>query len=408
MRWVGLLAAILCAAPVAAQETRALEEELSRLRERVAILEAETPPGPDPSEEAGGWRPALPQAILGGFADVNFDYWGGRLREGDPPNPASRWKGRDHDDEFFLGNFDLFVASQLSERFTFLTEILFEFEEHETEIDAERLLLRYEHADWLRASVGRGHTPIGYWNKHFHHGAWLWTTERRPLLYEFEDDNGPLPVHFVGLEVAGVRDTEFGLLGYSMVVSNGRPDDSKRVQIVGDLNDGKMTALALSVIPRLFPGLEVGANVLYDEIPARGSASPAWANPIHEVIAGGYAAYDGPALTLILEGQYIHHGTQARDYDSFGGYAQTSYRFGVLTPYYRFDWLSINDQDPFYREYSDDLPDGGVAMVVDTRQHTAGVRYDWSAFVALKLEYRRVDSDVERSNAVGIQAALAF
>ena len=124
MRWSGMLVVILCAAPVAAQDTGPLEEELSRLRERVAILEEETSAQPELGHGSRGWGPALPPAFLGGFASVNFDYWNGRVREGDPPNPANSWRGRDNQDEFFLGNLDLFVASQLSERFTFLTEWL--------------------------------------------------------------------------------------------------------------------------------------------------------------------------------------------------------------------------------------------------------------------------------------------
>ncbi|MFP8880839.1 MAG: hypothetical protein VCE43_16080, partial [Myxococcota bacterium] len=414
--WRALLVAMLCAAPVAAQDTRGLEEELAQLRERVAVLEKEESSSPDPGEEPGGWRPTLPQVMLGGFADVNFEYRKGRLKEGDPPDPTMPWSGHDEHDEFFLGNLDLFLASQLSERFSFLSEILFEFEPHETEIDAERLLLRYEHADWLRVSAGRGHTAIGYWNKHFHHGAWLWTTATRPLIFEFEDDGGPLPLHFVGIEFSGVRDTELGLLEYNSVLANGRSDDPERVATVGDLNDGKMIAGALGFTPRLFPGLSVGANVLYEEIPKDSHANPAWERPIHELVAGGYVVFAGNALTVAVEGQYIHHGMPAKDYDSFGGYAQISYRLGgnsdsswldAMIPYYRFDWLSIADEDPFYRAYSVENPTG-VPTVVDTRRHTVGIRYDWAAFVALKLEYRRLDSDVENSNTLALQAALAF
>lgn len=425
MGWRALLVVMLCAAPVAAQDTRGLEEELARLRERVAVLEKEESSSRDPGQESAGWRPALPQVMLGGFADVNFEYWNGRLKEGDPPDPMPSWSGHDEHDEFFLGSLDLFLASQLSERFSFLSEILLEFEPHETEIDAERLLLRYEHADWLRVSAGRGHTAIGYWNKHFHHGAWLWTTATRPLIFEFEDDDGPLPLHFVGIEFSGVRDTELGLLEYNSVVANGRPDHSRRVATVGDLNDGKMIAGALGFTPRLFPGLSVGANVLYDEIPKDSHANPApeWDRPIHELIAGGYVVFAGNALTVSVEGQYIHHGTPAKDYDSFGGYAQISYRLGgnsysswldATTPYYRFDWLSIADEDPFYQEWEypkeGDPPPSptGTPAVVDTRRHTVGIRYDWAAFVALKLEYRRLDSDVENSNTLALQAALAF
>ena len=79
-----------------------------------------------------------------------------------------------------------------------------------------------------------------------------------------------------------------------------------------------------------------------------------------------------------------------------------------LIPYYRFDWLSMADDDPFYREYTTDTPSGGLPYVVDLHEHTAGVRYDWAHFVAVKLEYRHLDSELEQSNTVALQASLAF
>lgn len=407
--------ALLWALPAVAEDTRgALEEEVSRLRERVGVLEAESERRESPrTDESGGWRPALPEATLGGFASSSFRYTNGRVRTaGDdlPPDPAAPWSNREDHDEFFVGDLDVFIASQLSDRFTFLSEILLEFDDGGAKVDAERVLVRYEHADWLRVAMGRGHAAIGYWNKHRHHGAWLWTTEQRPRLFRFEDEGGPLPIHFVGIEVAGLRDTEYGLLDYNAWVSNGRDDDSRKVSISGDLNDGKTSAIAVGFSPRSQPGLHVGANLLYDEIAANPRAMGTdWEDHnIYELITGGYLVYEGESLQLMLEGQYIHHGTSPRNYDSFGGYAQISYRMGSLTPYYRFDWLSMADDDPFYREYPASGADGGIPYVVDLREHTVGVRYDWAYFVALKLEYRRLDSELEQSNTLALQASLAF
>ena len=405
------LFAFLWVLPASAQDTSALEDEVSRLRARIVMLEEDQEDREvQQASEGGGWRPSVPQATLGGFASTSFQYTNGSERTGSPPDPTQPWSNRENHDEFFLGDLDFFVASQLSERFTFLAEVLLEFEESDVEIDAERLLLRYEHADWLRLAMGRGHAAIGYWNKHRHHGAWLWTTEQRPRLFRFKDEGGPLPIHFVGIEVAGLKDTEYGLIDYNAWVSNGRGSDARRVSIKRDLNDGKTTALALGFSPRSQPGVHIGANLLYDEIAANENAlGTPWArHPIYELITGGYVVYQGEALRLMLEGQYIHHGTASKDYDSFGGYAQVSYRLGALSPYYRFDWLSMADDDPYYREYDGGMIDGGIPYVVDLREHTVGVRYDWAYFVALKLEYRRLDSDLENSNTLALQASLAF
>jgi len=404
---------LLWGIPLAAQDMSELEAEVSRLRERIAVLEGETRSGQGHHVgEISGWRPSVPEVTLGGFASMNFDYVNGRTRTGSPPDPSQPWSDRENHDEFFLGDLDFFVASQLSDRFTFLSEILLEFDPEDVELDAERLLLRYEHADWLRAAVGRGHAAIGYWNKHRHHGAWLWTTEQRPRLFRFEDDGGPLPVHFVGIEAAGVWETKYGLFDYNAWVSNGRPADSTTVAISEDLNDGKATALALAFAPRWQPGLHVGGNLLYDEIAKNPKAvGTPWADhPIYELITGGYLVYEGEAMRLMVEGQYIHHGTATKNYDSYGGYAQVSYRLNKWTPYYRFDWLAMADDDPYYRvyEFEGTSLTGGVPYIVDLREHTVGVRYDWDYFVALKLEYRHLDSKLEKSNTVALQASLAF
>jgi len=411
--WAGL--ALLWSIPMAAEDISPIQEELDRLRERVSYLEGQSGSASEEgAEEIQGWRPKIPEATLGGFASINFSYAHGRVRADAPgtdiPDPSQPWLGREDRDEFVLGDLDFFVASQLSERFTFLSEILMEFDDYGAKVYAERLLLRYEHADWLRVATGRGHTAIGYWNKHRHHGAWLWTTTQRPRLFRFEDQGGPLPTHFVGIEAAGLRETDFGLLDYNLVVANGRADDAREVSITGDLNDGKMVAFSLGFSPSVQPGFSIGANILYDEVAANSDAvGTEWMDhDIYETIAGGYLVYEGPALRLMLESQYIHHRTGGKTYDSYGGYAQISYRVRKLIPYYRFDWLSMADDDPFYREYTTDTPAGGLPYVVDLHEHTVGVRYDWAHFVAVKLEYRYLDSELEQSNTVALQASLAF
>jgi hypothetical protein len=47
--------------------------------------------------------------------------------------------------------------------------------------------------------VGRFHSAIGYSNTAYHHGTWLQTTTGRPLLFQFEDQGGILPIHNVRL-----------------------------------------------------------------------------------------------------------------------------------------------------------------------------------------------------------------
>jgi len=342
---------------------------------------------------ASGDGPRLPSLSIGGFADVEYQVESFRP---DGPGNNSTWNF------FSLGDLDIFLTSQLSDRVSFLTEILIEFEDQGRNIvDVERLLLKYEYADWLNGLVGRGHTPIGYWNTNYHHGAWLQTTVERPLLFQFEDENGILPLHFVGLEVSGrTIDTEFASFDYTALVSNGRGRTTEAIQLGDDINDEKMWAVRIGAQPGAIEGLSIGASVVGDRIPPN-PAVPGREGSIDELIAGGYLVYLEDPIEFLVEGQMIRHHDDGlrRTFYSSGGYAQLAYRYRKLKPYYRFDLLRINSNDPFYA----DLPGAQ-----DTEQHTFGFRWDWATFAALKLEYRRrLSSDFDSDLGVG-QISFAF
>jgi hypothetical protein len=356
-------------------------EELEA-KERERDLERESDPAPNLVTPADWPWPPL---TLGIFASVDYLY----------TDQRERGSGNGDANHFALGELDLFLVSQLSDHFSFLGELVFEFDsDDDTRIDVERLLIKYEHSDLLSVSVGRGHTSIGYWNRAYQHGTFLWTTVSRPLIFEFEDGGGILPMHFVGIEASGRFETPIGLFKYTTTVSNGRGRTPDAIQLTDDLNDSKMVALELVWLPSAVPDLAVGANFVYDDIPS----DPGVRGKLDEYIAGGYVVYTGRPLEIHVEGQYIRH-EAGSSYNSLGGYAQISYKIGDWTPYYRFDLLEVDGDDPFYAE----LPEA-----IDTRQHSLGVRFDWTSFLALKLEYQRVDSTGRNANVAAAQAALRF
>lgn len=406
--------AVLCVAPIVllgASGARAdendrveeLEGEVADLRGRVSDLtqlvedvlaerEAEGGVVAPGLHGAPGGGLQLPSLTIGGFSDVEYQV------ESVRPDAASNTTRN----FFRLGDLDLFLSSQLSEKVSFLSEVLIEFEDQGGNIvDVERLLLKYEYADWLNGSAGRGHTPIGYWNTHYHHGSWLQTTVERPLLFEFEDEGGILPLHFVGLELSGrSSDTDFGLVDYAALVSNGRGRTTEAIQLGTDLNDSKMWTFRLGYRPGFLEGLEIGASVLGDEIPPNSDAMGRGGR-IDELIAGGYLTYLLDPWELLVEGQMIRHRDRGLDetFYSSGGYAQLAYRYKKLQPYYRFDLLRIDPDDPFFRDLS---------IAQDTDQHTFGVRWDWASFAALKLEYRRRRSATFDSDLGVGQLSFAF
>ena len=259
------------------------------------------------------------------------------------------------------------------------------------------ILIKYEPFDWLNISLGRGHTALGFWNQNFHHGTHLQTTIERPHLYKFEHDGGILPIHFVGLEFSGNVEAPLGLITYSANIANGKGKTVSEVQLVEDANNEKMFSFMFTLEPKVLEGFGIGWNILYDVIP-NDPATPGRQNEIKEFMVGAHLYYIDQTIEFISEFQVIEH-EELRDFNHNGGYAQLAYRFGKGSPYYRFDFLNIENGDPFY---------SGLAEVEDRQQHTVGFRFDWFVYSALKLEYRYLDSDSGISHFVSGQVSFAF
>jgi hypothetical protein len=360
------------AAVVKPEEKYVTEDEVRRVVEEVAeekeFVTAEWAKG----LTFGGLTQRL---TLQGFGDVTF-----RANEG-----SGRFDS-DEDNNFFgLGNLDLFITAQISERISFLTETLFEIEEDGTVLDIERLFIRYEIADCLKVTVGRVHTGLGYWNQTFHHGFWLQTTIDRPDVYAFEDEAGILPIHSVGIELSGTHDFGPFDLDYTFNIANGRGEIVDEVQNVADKNDSKAVGLMVTIKPEMIPGLFFGGNIYHDDIPAKMGAPTH--GEIDELIIGGHAGYLYGDWEFLLEGFNIEHDDDVtdREYNTWGAYAQVAYRLDQWKPYYRYDIVQFNKRDPFYLTSFD-------GEVSDIKRHTIGLRYDIATFNAIKIEYNHLDA----------------
>lgn len=363
------------------QELKLLVRDLASAQPRAAEQPAPAEPG------GGGFR--APSLSIYGFGDIDYDATWEDADEG----------GNQDTNNYALGDLDLFLTSQIAERLNFLAENLFEFEDDgSVNVEVERLLLKYDYADWLRAEAGRGHTALGYWNLHFHHGKWLQTTIDRPLLFAFEDEGGILPVHFVGVQVSGDVDLGGPSLFYAAAMANGRGDINDFVQNVEDENQSKAFVFMTTLHPTGIEQLGIGASSYFDRIP-RNPDQPGRDQKIDEGIFGGHLNYTEDPWELLVEGQAIRHDSDVGDWWDYGAYAQIAYVVGRLKPYYRFDWLKIDPNDRYYQ---------GLEGVEDTKQHTLGLRFDWTTFAATKIELRRRDSNTFDSWEAAAQAAFAF
>jgi hypothetical protein len=286
---------------------------------------------------------------------------------------------------FSLGQLDLFVTSDVSDKFKFLSEIVFEAgptniygtmtsSPNSFDVDIERYLLQYSHNDYFNISAGRGHTAIGYYNTAYHHSSWLQTTTGRPFLFAFEDEGGILPIHTVGATVSG--EIPSGSLGlhYVAEIGNGRasrtPLTEEPVQNEVDDENHKAYNLAMFARPEAVPGLQTGFSYYHDVL------SPLNQPRIGESIYAAHAVLIRPRYEWLNEALLDRHVVfGARTYNTPGFYSQVSKQFGAYRPYLRYQYVNVANTEPVF-------PD------VQLRHGpSAGLRFDASESVALKFQY---------------------
>jgi hypothetical protein len=415
MRILGLLLGILTsstalyAQPSASapdpnqQLVQTLLQRIERLEARVAQLEASkqpasnvvppptpgqvAPPTETSQESVSEASPEHPEPEhmdtsktlmqIRGFGDVTFH--------------GSDLKGTTT--SFSMGQLNLFVTSDVSEKFRLLSEIVFEAgQDNVFGVDVERLLLQYSHNDYLNISVGRYHTAIGYYNTAYHHSTWLQTATGRPFLFQFEDGGGILPIHNVGVSVSGrIPSGRLGL-HYVAEVGNGRASRSplvEAVQNVVDENNGKAVNIALFARPEAVRGLQAGFSIYHDGL------QPANSPRINELIFAAHAIIERPKFEWLNEALVIRHAPTGLThvYETPGFYTQLSKAFGPYRPYFRYQYVNASDSEPMF-------PDVGL-------QHgpSVGLRYDASDAVAVKLQY---DYTAYRHQQAANSLALQF
>ncbi len=303
---------------------------------------------------------------------------------------------------FTIGQVNLFVTSDLSERFKFLSEIVFESDEFNNfGVDLERMLLQYSQNDYLNIAVGRFHTAIGYYNTAYHHSTWFQTTTGRPFLFEFEDKGGPLPIHNVGVSLTGRIPSGTVGLHYVVEVGNGRASRSyvpplgqtaTAVQNYVDENTHKAFNVALFARPEGIRGLQVGFSAYRDVL------QPGVPSRIGETILAAHAVFIGSDFEWLNEALVIRHTPQGgRMFDTPGWYTQISKRFGSYRPYFRYQYMNAADGEPVY-------PDIGLRA-----GPSVGLRYDPTDFVALKFQYDYTSLRAQQAiNGLALQAGFTF
>ncbi len=361
-------------------EVRQLRAEKSRGgsgKETVPVEESATP-----LADEGALHGSFPQLKIRGFGDVEY-----------------HWADRGADKNAFrLGALDLFFTSQLTENVSALAETVIEADDEEHfGFEIERLVLQYTPREWFNVAVGRYHTAIGYYNNAYHHGKWLQTAVGRPKIFEFEDNEGILPIHNVGVSVSGAVPSGRLGLRYVAEIGNGRRYEAEKeaVQNVTDNNKSKSLNLALFARPDWLPGLQAGASVYFDRL------SAALLPDVRQTILSAHVVYVSPEFEWLNEGVLVRDSSRLGTFETYGFYTQVARRFGQFRPYVRYELLAANGRDPVMQ----------AAGETDTHQTLSlGVRYDFTSLAAFKLQWDHTieADDNDAREALTLQLSFTF
>src|SRR6266852_6491739 len=284
--------------PDPAEQVKLLLERVQQLEKRVSELESKQGAAPTSSLSAASIPPAQQATPQQTAAPAGQEHQHGGQEEqaavrqmethfpslqirgfGDVDYSATDQKGTTSG--FNLGQLDLHLASALSPKVSYFGEVTFNAQPTGYTVEVERNIIRYDYNDYFKLSFGRYHTPIGYWNTAFHHGAWLQTTISRPDFVRFGGTF--IPVHFVGLLAEGNIPSGGAGLSYNVGVGNGRGSMINRPGDAGDNNDNRAWVANIYSRPRALYGLQLGASVYRDKITLAGRDFREWISGAHIV-----------------------------------------------------------------------------------------------------------------------------
>lgn len=332
---------------------------------------------------------------LHGFADVGYAH--------SSNDPNGRKGG------FALGNLDLYMTPDLGDRVKGIAELVFEMGENGVlNTDLERLQLGYTFSDALTAWAGRFHTPYGYWNTAFHHGAQIQTSLLRPRFIAFEDQGGILPAHTVGLLASGGVRLGSGKLQYDAYYGNGSRIVERELDFNAFKDDNANKAVGGNVryaFGGALEGLTLGLHGLSEQVNTFEANKVKFSTKLN--VYGGFAFLDKDDWEVISEYYRFRNddlsgnsGTHA----SWAGFAQVGRLLGGRwTPYYRFEKAVLDQGDNYFASL-----DSGRSY----KRNALGVRYDVNPQAALKLELNQTTEQQtvsdQKSNEARVQFAVRF
>ncbi|MEQ1838555.1 MAG: hypothetical protein ABL858_09535 [Candidatus Nitrotoga sp.] len=317
---------------------------------------------------------------LHGFYDVGF---------------ATNNNGKYGSKGFNVGSFDLYLTPQFGDRVKSLVELIFEVEaDGSLATDMERVQLGYIFGDEATLWAGRFHSPFGYWNTAFHHGAQIQTSIRRPKFIDFEDKGGIMPSHMTGAWLIGKIPAGAGNVNYDLYGGNG----PQLIQEAPDLAGINSPAAGSDDNHQAFTGFNLGYNFTGAADGLRlgthgfkGDVNDSLGNVTDVGMNGLYGTYITDDWEILTE--YYHFSNKVKKVNPLTGtaivgstnpsnawFAQAAKSFGQWIPFVRLEKASLNQDDPYFFNQ--------ISGASYSRQ-AVGLRYDLNGTSAIKLELDR-------------------
>lgn len=296
---------------------------------------------------------------------------------------------------FSLGEQDLFITSELNDRFSFLGESVFKYSPDSPtlfDVSIERVVLKFNYAGNHNILIGKHHTPINYWNDTYHHGRVFFPTIDRPLVFS----ENIIPLHTTGVSLQGQN---LGTLrfGYDLMVGNGIGS--------GDLEDNdQYKSLTAAVHIKPIDGLRIGASY-YKDVISKGVIPHNHSGLMHvtqskvnQNLLTASVAYFGKKYELLAESTMaINSSDSTGTQQTVGSYAYAGLRVSEkLTPYVRVDNITYKNKEVYYQQ-------DNIQSII------GGVRYEINYLAVLKLEYQHQKSQLSKmADKVTFQLAIGF
>ena len=292
---------------------------------------------------------------------------------------------------FGLGEQDLFITSELSDRFSFLGESVFKFTPSTPttfSVSIERVIVKYNFAGNHNLLIGKHHTPINYWNDTYHHGRVFFPTIDRPLMFEYDI----IPLHTTGVSLQGQNLGE-AKFGYDLMIGNGLGS-----QDVLDNDKRKSITAAVHIKPA--EGLRIGFS-WYNDVMSAGSKTHEgklinW--DVQQNLFSPSIAYFGNKVEVLAESTIaINHTDTTGTKQSFTGYLYAGYKIKErLVPYIRLDRLHFQEGEILFDKNN-------------TTSIVGGIRYNINYLTVVKLEYQYEQTELEGdTNKLTFQIAIGF